>query len=47
MSHYGMGTESQGPDALLEYFRQEGVPMSLTWDNAKMQASTVWNDILR
>lgn len=27
--HYGMCTESNGPDALLDFFRQECVPMSL------------------
>ena len=44
---YGMVTESSGPDALLEFFRQIGVPLSIRRDNAKMQASQVWNDIMR
>ena len=47
MSHYGMQTESHGPDALLDYFRQEGVPISMIRDNAKMQTSKLWNDYLR
>ena len=47
MSHYGMLRESEGPEKLLDYFRQEGVPQSLICDNAKMQASKAWNDYLR
>jgi hypothetical protein len=45
--NYGMVTESSGPDALLEFFRTIGVPISIRRDNAKMQASQAWNDIMR
>ena len=44
---YGMITESNGPDALLEFFREIEVPLSIRRDNAKMQASQAWNDIMR
>ena len=47
MSHYGMKTESNGPSALEDYFRQEGVPLSMLRDNAKMEMSQQWNDLLR
>lgn len=46
-SHYGLVTESQGPQALLDFFRGEGVPMSLIRDNANMQSSHAWTEYLR
>ena len=33
--HYGMRSEGSGPDALLDFFRDEGVPISITRDNSK------------
>ena len=42
-----MTTESNGPDILLDFFRNIGTPLSLRRDNAKMQASAAWQDILR
>ena len=47
MSNYGLTTESDGPNALLDFFRQEGVPISITRDNSKMQSSIIWNDYMR
>ena len=47
MSHYGMQNESQGPQALQDYFRQEGVPLSMIRDNAKMQSGKLWTEYLR
>ena len=44
---YGMKSESSGPDALLDFFRQIGVPLAIRRDNAKMQTSQAWNDIMR
>ena len=44
---YGMKSESGGPDALLDFFRQEGVPLSIVRDNSKMQASQAWTDYCR
>ncbi len=44
---YGMTTESNGPDAMLDFFRDEGVPISLVRDNSKMQASHTWNEYMR
>ena len=41
MSNYGLTTESDGPNALLDFFRQEGVPISITRDNSKMQSSII------
>ena len=43
----GMVSEGSGPDALLDFFRDEGVPLSITRDNAKMQASKMWNQYMR
>ena len=45
--NYGMVRESEGPDSLLDFFRQEGVPTTLVRDNSKMQTSKTWNDYLR
>jgi hypothetical protein len=42
-----MKTEASGPDALEDYFRQEGVPLSILRDNAKMESSQMWQDIMR
>ena len=47
MSHYGFKTESEGPDCMLDFFRKEGVPISILSDRSKMQASKLWNDYLR
>ena len=44
---FGMATESDGPSALLDFFRQVGVPVSLIRDNSKMQSSKLWNDYCR
>ena len=44
---YGMKQESDGPDALLDMFWNIGVPLSMRRDNSKMQASHVWNSIMR
>jgi len=46
-SHYGLQRESQGPEALLDFFRQEGVPLSLTRDGSKMQANQLWQQYCR
>ena len=43
----GMISESSGPDALMDFFREIGVPLSIRRDNAKMQASQAWNDLMR
>ncbi len=47
VSHYGLKSESDGPEALLDFFRQEGVPTSLTRDNSKMQAGNLWNEYMK
>jgi len=47
MSHYGFKTESEGPDCLLDFFRKEGVPISILSDNSKMQTGKAWEDYLR
>jgi hypothetical protein len=47
VSQYGMKSEGQGPDALLDFFRQEGVPISITRDNSKMQAGKLWTQYCR
>ena len=44
---YGMAKESYGPDALMEFFREVGVPTAIRRDNSKMQTSQVWNSIMR
>jgi len=36
-----MPRETQGPEALLDFFRTEGVPISITHDGSKMQASNL------
>ena len=45
--NYGMKSEHDGPEALLEFFRRIGVPISIRRDNSKMQTSQAWNDIMR
>ena len=47
MSHYGFQTESEGPDCLLDFFRKEGVPISILNDNSKMQTGKTWTEYLR
>jgi len=47
VSHYGMKRQSDGPDILLDFFRQEGVPLSITRDNAKMQTGQLWKEYCR
>jgi len=44
---YGMKSETDGPAALLNFFRQEGVPLSIIRDNSKMQTSILWKDYCR
>ena len=39
VSQYGMFSEGSGPDALKDFFRTEGVPLSIRRDNSKMQTS--------
>ncbi|MEM7375767.1 MAG: hypothetical protein AAF587_44660, partial [Bacteroidota bacterium] len=47
MSHYGFKTESEGPECLLDFFRKEGVPISILSDNSKMQTGKLWTEYLR
>jgi Reverse transcriptase (RNA-dependent DNA polymerase) len=47
VSHYGMTTESDGPNALLDFLRKEGVPLSILKDNSKMQSGKIWQEICR
>ena len=47
MSHYGFKTESEGPDFLLDFFRKEGVPISILNDKSKMQTGKMWTEYLR
>ena len=42
-----MSSESAGPEALKDFFRDIGVPLSIRRDNSKMQCSEAWNTILR
>lgn len=45
--NFGMNSENSGPEALLDFFRQEGVPMSIRSDNSKMQTGYMWKQYLR
>ena len=47
MSLYGFTTESEGANCLLDFFRKEGVPFSITTDNSKMQMSKHWKEHLQ
>ena len=42
-----MNTESNKPQAMLDFFFDEGVPISLTRDNSKMKKSKTWNEYMR
>ena len=44
---YEMNTKSNGPTAMLDFFRAEGVPISLTRNKYKMQKSRTWNKYMR
>ena len=46
-SVHGLRQEGDGPQASLDFFRQEGVPVSILRDNSKMQASNLWNEHMR
>ena len=41
---YGMKSESGGSDALLDFFQQEGVPLSIKIDNPKDQTRKPWTE---
>jgi len=43
-SIHGMKSEKYGPEAILDFFHQEGVPVSLTRGNSKMKSSATWNE---
>ena len=47
ISHYGLKSESDGPDALRDFFRAEGVPISILRDNSKMQTGALWTQYMR
>ena len=47
VANYGMNSEKNGPYALLDFFRQEGVPISIRRDNSKMQTSYLWTQYMR
>ena len=47
VTQFGMSKESDGPNALLEFFRQEGVPISMVRDNSKMQMGKLWTEYCR
>ena len=44
---YGMTTESEGPEALESFIADVGAPFHILSDNAKMETSKAWKDILR
>ena len=44
---YGMRTESEGPATLEQFITDVGAPYHLLSDNAKMETSRAWKDILR
>jgi hypothetical protein len=44
---YGMRSEGSGPNALLDFFRDIGAPMTMRRDNSKMQTSDLWEQYLR
>jgi len=46
-SIHGRKFEKHGQEAMLDFVRQEGVPVSLTRDNSKMQTSATWNEYMR
>jgi len=46
-SIHGMKSEKHGPEAMLDFFRQEGVPVSFTKDNSKMQRRATGNECIR
>ena len=47
ISLYGLRKESQAPKALLDFLRQDGVPLSLSSDNALVFESELWQTIER
>ena len=44
---FGMRTESEGPDMLLEFLRDNGASYPLTSDYSKMQTGVSFKNILR
>ena len=43
---YGIRTESEGPDALLDFMRDNGAPQALCSDNSKVQTGQAFQNIL-
>ena len=46
-SIHGMKSEKHGPEAMLDFFHQEGISVLLTRDNSKMQTRATWNEYMR
>ena len=44
---YGMATESQGKDALEYFITKVGAPRHIVSDNAQMERSKAWKEVLR
>ena len=44
---YGMVTEGEGPDTLLDVARNVGAPTGLVYDNSKVMAGKRWKKYMR
>ena len=44
---FGMRTESEGPDALVDFIRDNGAPYALRSDNPQIQTGVSFKSILR
>ena len=42
-----MKSEKHGPEAMLDFLRQESIPVSLIRDYLRMQTSATWNEYMR
>ena len=47
VANHGMKREGEGPEALLDYFRNDGVPTCLLRDNSRMQCGKLWTEYMR
>ena len=42
-----MVSETEGPKAMFDFFKEDRVPISITRDNSKVQTRKTWNEYMR
>ena len=45
-SAFGVISETEGPKEMIDFFKEDGVPISITRDNSKSQTRKTWNEYM-